>query len=336
MAEHSPTGVQVAVKLIGRKSIGAENEMLHRIQREISFMRLLQHPHIIKLYSLKIQFTLTLTRYQVISTPTDILMVMEYAGGELFSYIVEQERLSERESRRLFQQIVCAIDFCHTQHKIIHRDLKPENILLDKYNNAKITDFGLSSAQRDGELMRTSCGSPNYAAPEVITGKLYAGPEVDVWSCGVILFVMLTGKLPFDDDYIPSLFKKISEGTFTIPNYINDELSRLLTSMITVNPVNRARLKDIRQGAWFQTDLPDYLALASSSLVEGSEELVDEVKNLMITKLGFSPATINSAVAGELESLTPELRDIRVTYHILMDTKRHSRKSTGLFKHVLT
>lgn len=136
-------------------------------------------------------------------------MVIEYAGGELFDYIVKNGKMREEEARRFFQQIICAVEYCH-RHKIVHRDLKPENLLLDEFMNVKIADFGLSNIMTDGNFLKTSCGSPNYAAPEVISGKLYAGPEVDVWSSGVILYVLLCGKLPFDDDYIPTLFKKIS------------------------------------------------------------------------------------------------------------------------------
>ncbi|KAG0734589.1 hypothetical protein G6F62_012055 [Rhizopus arrhizus] len=171
-------------------------DMGGRVKREIQYLKLLRHPHIIKLY-------------EVITTPTDIIMVIEYAGKELFNYIVEKGKLSEDDARRFFQQIICAVEYCH-RHKIAHRDLKPENLLLDANNNVKIADFGLSNIMTDGDFLKTSCGSPNYAAPEVISGRLYAGPEVDVWSCGVILYVMLCGRLPFDDEYIPTLFKKIN------------------------------------------------------------------------------------------------------------------------------
>ncbi|KAF9085590.1 Protein kinase [Mortierella sp. AD031] len=194
-AVHSLTGHTVAIKIINKNKV-VNQDMFARVKREIQYLKLLRHPHIIKLY-------------EVISTPTSIYMVIEYAGGELFNYIVDNTRLSEEEARRFFQQIVCAIEYCH-RHKIVHRDLKPENLLLDPSMNVKIADFGLSNIMTDGDFLKTSCGSPNYAAPEVISGKLYAGPEVDVWSCGVILYVMLCGRLPFDDDYIPLLFKKIN------------------------------------------------------------------------------------------------------------------------------
>jgi carbon catabolite-derepressing protein kinase len=163
-------------------------------------------------------------------------MVLEYAGGELFDYIVNNGRLQEDKARKFFQQIVCAVEYCH-RHKIVHRDLKPENLLLDDQYNVKIADFGLSNIMTDGNFLKTSCGSPNYAAPEVISGKLYAGPEVDVWSCGVILYVLLVGRLPFDDEYIPTLIKK----------------------MLMVNPVHRISIGEIRMDPWFTKDIAPYL-----------------------------------------------------------------------------
>lgn len=185
-------------------------------------------------------------------------MVLEYAGGELFDYLVQNGRLKEAEARRFFQQMLCAVEYCH-RHKIVHRDLKPENLLLDDKLNVKIADFGLSNIMTDGNFLKTSCGSPNYAAPEVIGGKLYAGPEVDVWSCGVILYVLLVGRLPFDDEHIPTLFAKIAKGTYSIPQWMPAGAASLIKKMLVVNPVQRATIEDIRADPWFTTDLPAYL-----------------------------------------------------------------------------
>ena len=153
--------------------------------------------------------TIHLISYEVISTPTDIIIVLEYAGGELFNYIVANGRMPEHQARRFFQQLISGIEYSH-RLKIVHRDLKPENVLLDDDLNVKIADFGLSNEIKDGDFLKTSCGSPNYAAPEVIRGGLYTGPEIDVWSAGVILYVMLCGRLPFEDDDVQTLFTKIS------------------------------------------------------------------------------------------------------------------------------
>ncbi|KAF6839614.1 Carbon catabolite-derepressing protein kinase [Colletotrichum plurivorum] len=245
LAIHNGTGQQVALKIIARKKL-ISRDMAGRVEREIEYLQLLRHPHIIKLYT-------------VIKTHNEIIMVLEYAGGELFDYIVQNGRMKEPEARRFFQQMLCAVEYCH-RHKIVHRDLKPENLLLDDNLNVKIADFGLSNIMTDGNFLKTSCGSPNYAAPEVIGGKLYAGPEVDVWSCGVILYVLLVGRLPFDDEHIPSLFAKIARGTYSIPQWMNSGAANLIKKMLVVNPVQRATIEDIRQDPWFMTELPPYLA----------------------------------------------------------------------------
>ena len=185
-------------------------------------------------------------------------MVLEYAGGELFDYIVSHGRMPEDSARRFFQQMICAVEYCH-RHKIVHRDLKPENLLLDGRLNVKIADFGLSNIMTDGNFLKTSCGSPNYAAPEVISGKLYAGPEVDVWSCGVILYVMLCGGLPFDDEYIPALFRKIAQGNYTIPTHVSPGAASLIKRMLVVNALQRITVQEIRQDPWFIQHLAAYL-----------------------------------------------------------------------------
>lgn len=194
-------------------------------------------------------------------------MVLEYAGSELFNYIVEHGKMQEDKARTFFQQIVCAVEYCH-RHKIVHRDLKPENLLLDEQLHVKIADFGLSNIMTDGNFLKTSCGSPNYAAPEVISGKLYAGPEVDVWSCGVILYVLLAGRLPFDDEYIPALFKKIAQGSYHMPSHISPGAARLIKRMLQVSPMQRTTIQEIRQDAWFNVNLAEYLQQPAPEFVD--------------------------------------------------------------------
>ncbi|KAH0559475.1 hypothetical protein GP486_004010 [Trichoglossum hirsutum] len=246
LAVHEVSKQKVALKIISRRKL-INRDMAGRVEREIQYLQLLRHPHIIKLYT-------------VITTPSEIIMVLEYAGGELFDYIVQNGKMAEDNARRFFQQIICAVEYCH-RHKIVHRDLKPENLLLDEYLNVKIADFGLSNIMTDGNFLKTSCGSPNYAAPEVISGKLYAGPEVDVWSSGVILYVLLVGRLPFDDEYIPSLFRKIAQGNFSVPNYLSSGAIAMIRKMLVVNPVHRITVAEIRQDPWFMKNLADYLQL---------------------------------------------------------------------------
>ncbi|KAG5341666.1 hypothetical protein C0989_008161 [Termitomyces sp. Mn162] len=244
MATHTVTGHKVAMKYISKAVIHRERTKT-RVRREFEYMRTLRHPHIIKLY-------------EVISTPTDIIFVLEYAGGELFNYIVANGRMPQSQARRFFQQIIAGIEYSH-RLKIVHRDLKPENILLDEELNVKIADFGLSNEISDGDFLSTSCGSPNYAAPEVINGGMYAGPEIDVWSAGVILYVMLCGRLPFEDENVNRLFEKIRAGKFPMPNFLSAEARDLIDKMVVVDSVKRITIADIVKHPFFTTDLPKYL-----------------------------------------------------------------------------
>ncbi|KAI8366345.1 kinase-like domain-containing protein [Choanephora cucurbitarum] len=301
LAVHAITGQKVALKIINRKKI-ASMDMGGRVKREIQYLKLLRHPHIIKLY-------------EVITTPTDIIMVIEYAGRELFNYIVEKGKMAEDDARRFFQQIICAVEYCH-RHKIVHRDLKPENLLLDANNNVKIADFGLSNIMTDGDFLKTSCGSPNYAAPEVISGRLYAGPEVDVWSCGVILYVMLCGRLPFDDEYIPTLFKKINGGIYTMPSYLSPDTKLLLTQMLVVDPLKRITIQEIRQNPWFNKNLPAYLRPLPMAEQSGDISMDDDIVHELSKKMGYPTQTIQKALN------EPTNNQFKVAYQLVVDRKR--------------
>ena len=262
-------------------------------------------------------------------------MVLEYAGGELFDYIVSHGRMPEDRARRFFQQMLCAVEYCH-RHKVVHRDLKPENLLLDDNLNVKIADFGLSNIMTDGNFLKTSCGSPNYAAPEVISGKLYAGPEVDVWSCGVILYVLLVGRLPFDDDHIPSLFAKIQRGVFTIPHWIPADAQALIRKMLQVNPVQRATIEEIRQDPWFMKELPAYLQppveeflntgvdpnkairpvdMAPNAPPNVAEKLYDEVTEKISKTMGYGKKDVQEALEADEPSA------IKDAYMIVRENK---------------
>lgn len=301
LAYHMTTGQKVALKIINRKTL-AKSDMQGRIEREISYLRLLRHPHIIKLYD-------------VIKSKDEIIMVMDFAGNELFDYIVQTGKMKETEARRFFQQIIAAVEYCH-RHKIVHRDLKPENLLLDDQMNVKIADFGLSNIMTDGNFLKTSCGSPNYAAPEVISGKLYAGPEVDVWSCGVILYVMLCGRLPFDDDFIPALFKKISNGVYTLPNYLSPGAKNLLTKMLVVNPLNRITIHGIMEDEWFKTDFPDYLI--PQDMRQSKHDIdMDVVKALSFT-MGYDT---NEIVESLKTGRTPDTTLLLDAYDLMKENK---------------
>mmetsp|Transcript_36083 Transcript_36083/g.40270 ORF Transcript_36083/g.40270 Transcript_36083/m.40270 type:complete len:724 (+) Transcript_36083:183-2354(+) len=345
LATHVVTGHKVAVKILNKAKI-KQLGMEEKVQREINILHLCTHPHIIRLY-------------EVIDTPTDIFLVNEYvSGGELFDYIVSKGRLSADEARNFFHQIVSGVEYCHFQ-KIVHRDLKPENLLLDANDNIKIADFGLSNLMRDGDFLRTSCGSPNYAAPEVISGHLYAGPEVDVWSCGVILYALLCGSLPFDDESIPNLFKKIKSGMYSLPTHLSQLAKNLIPRMLEVDPMKRITIPEIRLHPWFQHKLPPYLR-HPPELMEKQErvvdsQVIDEVMKLpfhkaygsLVNQNGTSNHSMNGAVmqqqhhqyptvsreliekAAALEdnrdSGTPKLlRDLRCAYELILDHK-HTR-----------
>lgn len=291
----------MAIKILNRQKIKSL-DVVGKIRREIQNLKLFRHPHIIKLY-------------QVISTPTDIFMIMEFvSGGELFDYIVKQGKLHESEARQFFQQIISGVDYCH-RHMIVHRDLKPENLLLDHNMHVKIADFGLSNMMMDGEFLRTSCGSPNYAAPEVISGKLYAGPEVDIWSCGVILYALLCGTLPFDDEHVPTLFRKIKSGIFPIPEYLNKPVVSLLCQMLQVDPLKRATVEEIKKHDWFQKELPEYLF---PSPVEQDSSVIDTgAVGEVCDKFGVKEIEVHNAL------LSGDPHDqLAIAYHLIIDNRR--------------
>ncbi|KAH0853546.1 hypothetical protein HID58_093105, partial [Brassica napus] len=239
IAEHVVTGHKVAIKILNRRKI-KNMEMEEKVRREIKILRLFMHHHIIR-------------QYEVIETPSDIYVVMEYVkSGELFDYIVEKGRLQEEEARNFFQQ--------------------------------------------------------------VISGKLYAGPEVDVWSCGVILYALLCGTLPFDDENIPNLFKKIKGGIYTLPSHLSPDARDLIPRMLVVDPVKRITIPEIRQHRWFQTHLPRYLAVAPPDTLEQAkkinEEIVQEVVNM-----GFDRNQVMESLRNRVQN------DATVTYYLLLDNR---------------
>lgn len=181
---------------------------------------------------------------------------MEYASGkELFDYIVLKQRLTDAEACKIFLQIMSGIEYLH-KLRIVHRDLKPENLLLDQKKEIKIADFGLSNLYSKGELLKTACGSPCYAAPEMINGKKYSGLQVDIWSSGIILYAMLCGYLPFEDKNNDRLYKKITEGKFSIPPYLSDVAVDLLRRILNTDPTKRYNIQQIRAHPWFNFITP--------------------------------------------------------------------------------
>ena len=182
---------------------------------------------------------------------------MEYvSGGELFDFIVKNQRVKEPLACKFFHQIIAGVEYLHKLN-IVHRDLKPENLLIDHNQNIKIVDFGLSNTYKTGETLKTACGSPCYAAPEMIAGQRYHGSQVDIWSCGVILFALICGYLPFEDPNTANLYKKILNGDYTIPKSPSDEAKDLIRNILQTKPEIRYRVQDIRKHAWYQKEQMD-------------------------------------------------------------------------------
>ncbi|GAV83122.1 Pkinase domain-containing protein/NAF domain-containing protein [Cephalotus follicularis] len=243
-ARHLQSGKNVAMKVVGKEKV-IKVGMMEQIKREISVMKMVKHTNIVELH-------------EVMASKSKIYFAMELVrGGELFNKIAKG-RLREEVARLYFQQLISAIDFCHSRG-VYHRDLKPENLLLDEEGNLKVTDFGLSAftehLKQDG-LLHTTCGTPAYVAPEVIGKKGYDGAKADLWSCGVILYVLLAGFLPFQDDNIVAMYRKIYKGDFKCPPWFSPEARRLVTKLLDPNPDTRATISKIRDSSWFKKSVP--------------------------------------------------------------------------------
>jgi 5'-AMP-activated protein kinase catalytic alpha subunit len=243
-ARNFKTGESVAIKAMDKEKI-CKVEMMEQIKREIWVMRLVRHPNIVGLY-------------EVMATKSKIYIVMEYVkGGELFDRVVDKGRLKEEEARKYFQQLIGAVDFCHSRG-VYHRDLKPENVLLDENGDVKVSDFGLSALpeqfRQDG-LLHTACGTPAYVAPEVITKKGYDGATADIWSCGVILFVLMAGYLPFQDANLIVMYKKIYKGDFECPPWFSSEVRALVPRLLDPKPRTRITIAQLMEVPWFQRGL---------------------------------------------------------------------------------
>ena len=231
---HIPTKQKVAIKILDKEKIIDESD-IERIRREIHILSILRHPNIVQLY-------------ETITSNNNIYIIMEYVEGkDLFQFIYSMQRLSEYKSSQLFRQLISCLEYIH-KIGIVHRDIKPENILLNKNKNKlKLVDFGLSNIYEKNELIKTACGSPCYAAPEMISGKHYEGFFSDLWSCGVVLYCMLVGKLPFDDEDIKILYHNIKIANYEMPNFLSYYAQDILRRILVSNPKKRIKLNELKR-----------------------------------------------------------------------------------------
>ncbi|XP_064207621.1 serine/threonine-protein kinase MARK2-like isoform X29 [Anguilla rostrata] len=304
LARHVLTGKEVAVKIIDKTQLNSSS--LQKLFREVRIMKLLNHPNIVKLF-------------EVIETEKTLYLVMEYAsGGEVFDYLVAHGRMKEKEARAKFRQIVSAVQYCH-QKCIVHRDLKAENLLLDSEMNIKIADFGFSNEFTLGNKLDTFCGSPPYAAPELFQGKKYDGPEVDVWSLGVILYTLVSGSLPFDGQNLKELRERVLRGKYRIPFYMSTDCENLLKKFLILNPTKRGSLEQVMRDRWMnvgheEEELKPY--------VEPQPDYKDPRRTDVMLQMGYSQEEIQDSLINQ------KYNEVMATY-LLLDY-RNSEMGEGV------
>ncbi|XP_040864463.1 CBL-interacting serine/threonine-protein kinase 2 isoform X2 [Glycine max] len=304
-ARSTITNQSVAVKVIDKDKV-IKNGQADHIKREISVMRLIKHPNVIELF-------------EVMATKSKIYFVMEYAkGGELFKKVAKG-KLKEEVAHKYFRQLVSAVDFCHSRG-VYHRDIKPENILLDENENLKVSDFRLSAlaeSKRQDGLLHTTCGTPAYVAPEVIKRKGYDGAKADIWSCGVVLFVLLAGYFPFHDPNMMEMYRKISKAEFKCPSWFPQGVQRLLRKMLDPNPETRISIDKVKQCSWFRKG-------------PNGRQKTQEGENLCV-----SPSVTNHSeqCGDESDDLAAEAREEQVVPYSEKGSKVYF-KTTGISHHL--
>ncbi|CAL1271388.1 unnamed protein product [Larinioides sclopetarius] len=307
LATHVLTGEKVAIKIMNKASLGDD---LPRVQLEIEALKVLNHPNICKLY-------------QVIETEKNYFIVLEYCpGGELFDYIIERDRVTEKEAKVFFRQIIAAVAFIH-EKGYAHRDLKPENLLLDNEQNLKLIDFGLCAKPKSGmqQQLETCCGSPAYAAPELITGDNYNGNKVDIWSMGVLLYALLCGFLPFDDENVTKLYKKIQKGRYFSPLWLSSESKELLQQMLQVDPNKRISIEGLKTHPWILNGFESSNWDSYKEVEEFDPDCLAELAVYYKRPMRSIEISLNQSKFDYLDA----------TYHLLL-LKKRSGKSFSLIK----
>ncbi|XP_069063234.1 serine/threonine-protein kinase MARK2 isoform X5 [Pleurodeles waltl] len=293
LARHVLTNKEVAVKIIDKTQLNSSS--LQKLFREVRIMKVLNHPNIVKLF-------------EVIETEKTLYLVMEYAsGGEVFDYLVAHGRMKEKEARAKFRQIVSAVQYCH-QKLIVHRDLKAENLLLDADMNIKIADFGFSNEFTFGNKLDTFCGSPPYAAPELFQGKKYDGPEVDVWSLGVILYTLVSGSLPFDGQNLKELRERVLRGKYRIPFYMSTDCENLLKKFLILNPSKRGTLEQIMRDRWMNVGHEDD---ELKPYVEPVPDYKDPRRTELMVTMGYTREEIQDSL------ISQKYNEVMSTYLLL-------------------
>ena len=261
-----------AIKIVDKRFL--ENiQDIQRLRKEIKILKKIRHKNIIQLYD-------------IMESKTNLYFVMEYCkGGELFDYIVQKRRLTEKEACIFFHQIINGIEYLHNQG-IIHRDLKPENLLLDDKNQIKISDFGLSTFYTKDNFLQTACGTPSYAPPEMLEGLQYDGEASDIWSCGIILYAMLCGALPFTESKEDIIVEKIKNHEYKIPDYLSKEAQDILNHILKINPQERFNIEAIKKHPWFNIVKPHLIKGIS---VDNIKIPVDDNILNIVKNYGFDP-----------------------------------------------
>ncbi|XP_065077212.1 uncharacterized protein Sik3 isoform X3 [Ochlerotatus camptorhynchus] len=312
LASNVITNSKVAIKIIDKTCLDEEN--LAKTFREISILKVLHHPHITRLY-------------EVMESRNKIYLVTEHAArGEIFDHLVANGRMKEEEAARIFSQIISAVDYCHSKG-IVHRDLKAENVLLDNEMNVKLADFGFSNTFSEGTPLRTWCGSPPYAAPEVFQGVEYDGPKSDIWSLGVVLYVLVCGALPFDGATLHDLRSVVVAGKFRIPFFMSQECEHLIRHMLVVEPEKRYTLKQIAQHKWLEmyNSIP-MLEKISYQPTEGAN-----LDTIVMTHMLQLPGLTADMIAQSVHE--NRFDHIYAIYYLLVDKLKQKRKEKNRLQH---
>ncbi|KAJ2077932.1 hypothetical protein H4R24_004818 [Coemansia sp. RSA 988] len=305
-AKHISTKRSVALKFVKYNRAGTKSARRHneRIEREIKLQSLLHHPNIARLYD-------------VIQLPDQAGMVLEYVKGcDLLDYVNSYGRLREDEACRVFRQIVSAVDYMH-RNCIVHRDLKLGNIMLDRSGQVRIIDFGFADTFEWGKQHNTFCGSPSYASPEIVCSVKYTGPEIDIWSMGIVLYYMLTGLLPFDGKTRDSVYAKIVRGVFPMPTFVSSEAQNLLLQMLAVNPNVRISMASIIEHPWtnkyYTVPVENHMPQRPAAVLYPNEQTLQKMPIYR-----FNKADVVSALACSDMADTP----IVSIYHLVDESRQ--------------